>query len=205
MKKYLLLSSILISLMSCQRDRLETELNTKKPKSSFNLAMLKKFTKAKSIEEKALFAKKAGTKANGSNAVDNESAMDQLLWDYAVKEVVNDTKYSYLIPLSGGISTDKIVDYIADKGYRMINFYSDQNQQNVYARLREYRPRPSYIDSLCQVKNISMTNYDYTEYQQVLANEKFDGHIVVFNLDGKAFKLIKVSMGKVGDVLTYND
>jgi len=193
-----------ILFVSCKdidlQDNSRSEIKTK----SFNLKTLKSFVKKKINTEN----KRSGNslkKIASVSGTQEFSYDDILLWEYAIKEVVSHENYSYNVPVKVSLMKDKLESYLPEKGYQALNFYTDATYDNVYARLREYRPDPIYIDSLCLAKNITLSNYNYLDYYNVLEGEKFDGYIVVYNLDNTPFKLIQVKKGIVNNVKMYSN
>lgn len=196
---------LIFVLTSCKQTDLEESDQSKidfKSKS-FNLKKLKSFVNRKLDVENKRF--RSITKMASTTGTQDVSYDDVLLWDYAMKEIVNEEVYSYNVPIRESIMKNKLESYLPDNGYRVLNFYTDSTYNNIYARLREYRPDPVYIDSVCQAKNISMVDYNYLDYHTVLQGEEFDGYIVVYNLDNTPFKLVQVKKGIVKNVTMYNN
>lgn len=201
--KYLLFT-VIILITSCKEVNLDDNPKNEIKSKSFNLKSIKSFVKKKiNIENRR--AGKPLIKTASISGSQEISYDDILLWDYAIKEIVSDEKYSYNVPIKVSLLKDKLEEYLPEKGYQALNFYTDSTYNNVYARFREYRPDPNYIDSLCVAKNITLNNYNYLDYHSVLEGEKFDGYIVVYNLDNTPFKLIHVKKGLVDNVKMYSN
>lgn len=196
---------IVLCLFSCKRIDLDESKGsqTALKSKSFNLKKLKSFVQKRSDFENK-FANGGLKKLASTSTMPSIDYNDFLLWEYAIKEIISEENYSYNVPVKDSFMKDKIENYLPEKGYSVLNLYTDSTYDNVYARLREYRPTPSYIDSICQFKGITMANHNYLDYHEVLEGEKFDGYIVVYNLDNSPFKLIQVKKGLVTNVIMYN-
>ncbi|MFD2599210.1 hypothetical protein ACFSQ3_09620 [Sphingobacterium corticis] len=126
---------------------------------------------------------------------------DYLDWEFANKEFnTADNTFSYLIPVKLAFNSSNPISGVAEAGYSFLNFYSDDTGNELYARLREYRPNPTYISNLATQKGINFTGGTYRDYDALLRGEAYYGHIIVYNLDSQPFKLVEIEDDKVINV-----
>ena len=169
-----------------------------KANQQFNLQTLKKFSKQKGLYETKM-SRSGFHKLATTTPISITDYNDLLIWELAVKEVNTQTgKHCYLVPIKGSTVNSHLSDTISDKGYSMMDFYTDkQTGLSIYAQVREYRPEEQWVAQLSRQKGISTTNNEYIDYKNLLQGEPFNGHVLIYNLSNQLRRLITVRQGRV--------